>query len=447
MSSAALKRECEKILARLKETANKQADSARKSLEKQTGQILIINRTRFSRNLGQLLPQISGSEGRALRDEIWQTFTTSLKGLERYLSEERKNELRAISIVGKRDNDYIFYVKNYRSAQRAKSQMLKAVIKRVLGNANVGYNEDDLRRVAGSDNKSGAQIGHAETLNGSQIGYAASTARGAMAKQMVEGSSLGMSDKAQLSTIITNFQNTIGFQIDHEQLLDKDGNFNKKYVPILSWQTALSNQDLSQLEQAAIKGLVDSLQDIANLESSTTLKNAVAQIALYNIGGKKRKNKKVTGTAKSKINEKSSAKSSKKTGSKKSTRVMRDSTVPSDIMGTRASATVPSLGYLIAIFNEQLPRTVAKNMGAPRLQNRTGRFAQSVRVSDIAITPQGYPSVGYTYQLNPYQTFEPGYRQGYKQGAPDRDPRKLIDVSIREIATQFAMGRFYTRRV
>ena len=30
---------------------------------------------------------------------------------------------------------------------------------------------------------------------------------------------------------------------------------------------------------------------------------------------------------------------------------------------------------------------------------------------------------------------------------PERDPRKLIDRSIREIATKLAIGRFFTRRV
>ena len=82
-------------------------------------------------------------------------------------------------------------------------------------------------------------------------------------------------------------------------------------------------------------------------------------------------------------------------------------------------------------------------MGAPALVNRTGRFASSVRVTDVAITPKGFPSIGYTYQLGPYQTFEPGYAQG----STDRDPRTLIDKSIREIAASMAIGRFYTRRV
>lgn len=98
---------------------------------------------------------------------------------------------------------------------------------------------------------------------------------------------------------------------------------------------------------------------------------------------------------------------------------------------------------LIAILNEQLPNTVAKNMGSPRLNYRTGRFASSVNVTDIALTAKGFPSIGYTYMRYPYETFEPGNLQG----SVDRDPRKLIDVSIREIAAQFAIGRFYTRRV
>ena len=59
------------------------------------------------------------------------------------------------------------------------------------------------------------------------------------------------------------------------------------------------------------------------------------------------------------------------------------------------------------------------------------------------MTPQGFPSIGYTYEKNPYQTFE----IGYSQGSQERDPRRLIEVSIREIAAEMAIGRLYTRRV
>lgn len=100
---------------------------------------------------------------------------------------------------------------------------------------------------------------------------------------------------------------------------------------------------------------------------------------------------------------------------------------------------------LLASINKELPETVRKNMNSPSLQNQTGRFADSVRATDIMATNKGFPSIGYTYQRDPYQVFEDG------AGAPpwangQRDPRSLIDKSIREIAAEFAVGRFYTRR-
>jgi hypothetical protein len=100
---------------------------------------------------------------------------------------------------------------------------------------------------------------------------------------------------------------------------------------------------------------------------------------------------------------------------------------------------------LMALINAKLPQTVAKNMGAPRLENRTGTFASSVRVTEVTQTAKGFPSVGYTYEKQPYGVFE--RTSGSRFASADRDPRDLIDLSIREIAQQMAIGRFYTRRV
>lgn len=97
---------------------------------------------------------------------------------------------------------------------------------------------------------------------------------------------------------------------------------------------------------------------------------------------------------------------------------------------------------LYAALNAKINSVVAKNMEFPALQYQTGRFAESVRITDVSKTPQGFASVGYTYQKYPYQTFEPGFAQG----SVERDPRKLIDGSIREIAAQMVTGRLYTRR-
>ena len=103
-------------------------------------------------------------------------------------------------------------------------------------------------------------------------------------------------------------------------------------------------------------------------------------------------------------------------------------------------------GNLLALLNEKLPEHVAKNMGLPGLQNQTGRFASSVRATDVVQTAKGFPSIGYTYQKNPYQVFEMGTGDS-RWATNDRDPRKLIDRSVREIAAQFVVGRLYTRRV
>jgi len=104
-----------------------------------------------------------------------------------------------------------------------------------------------------------------------------------------------------------------------------------------------------------------------------------------------------------------------------------------------------SLYTVLALINDKLPETVRKNMGPPRLENQTGRFANSVKMTDVIQTPQGFPSFGYTYRKDPYEVYEKS--SGSRFANTDRDPRDLIDASIREIAAGYALGRFYTRRV
>jgi len=103
-----------------------------------------------------------------------------------------------------------------------------------------------------------------------------------------------------------------------------------------------------------------------------------------------------------------------------------------------------SLYTVMALINDKLPETVRGNMGAPRLENQTGKFADSVRITDVVQTPQGMPSFGYTYEKSPYSVFESS--SGSRFASIPRDPRRLIDASIREIAAGYALGRFYTRR-
>jgi len=105
-----------------------------------------------------------------------------------------------------------------------------------------------------------------------------------------------------------------------------------------------------------------------------------------------------------------------------------------------------SLFSIMAMINQKLPQTVRKNMISPRLENRTGRFANSAKITEVTRTAQGFPSFGYTYAKDPYQVYESGVGKApWEDG--QRDPRQLIDASIREIAANLALGRFYTRRV
>ena len=104
-----------------------------------------------------------------------------------------------------------------------------------------------------------------------------------------------------------------------------------------------------------------------------------------------------------------------------------------------------SLANILGVLNNQLPKTVANNMGSPRLENQTGRFAQSVRAIDVTTTAQGFPSIGYTYMKERYGPYES--TSGTRFSDVDRDPRPLIDQSIREIVIGFGLGRLYTRRL
>ena len=83
-------------------------------------------------------------------------------------------------------------------------------------------------------------------------------------------------------------------------------------------------------------------------------------------------------------------------------------------------------------------------MGDPRLNYQTGRFAASVEPLNVTRTkPNGPLNVSYRYQTSPYQVFE----RGGKMYKPERDPRDLISLSIREIAAEIKLTEVATRRI
>lgn len=96
-----------------------------------------------------------------------------------------------------------------------------------------------------------------------------------------------------------------------------------------------------------------------------------------------------------------------------------------------------SLTSLQILLNQRLHDQIKSNMGSPRLNYKTGRFAKSAEVTSLSVSRQGMITAFYTYMKYPYQTFEPGYEQGSIQ----RNPKELISRSIREIATGIVGNR------
>ena len=100
---------------------------------------------------------------------------------------------------------------------------------------------------------------------------------------------------------------------------------------------------------------------------------------------------------------------------------------------------------IVALINQRLPNIVRKNMNPPALQNQTGRLANSVRLVDVLQTRSGFLSFGYNYQKTPYQVFEVG--EGAAPWATrERDPRRLIGGTIREIAVELTGNKFIRTR-
>jgi hypothetical protein len=90
------------------------------------------------------------------------------------------------------------------------------------------------------------------------------------------------------------------------------------------------------------------------------------------------------------------------------------------------------------LLQAQITEQVKDNMGeGGSLVNRTGRFAESVTITNVAQTRQGSLTAFYNYMKYPYQTFE----RGFKQGSTRRDPRLLIHKSIREIAQKLVHNK------
>lgn len=259
------------------------------------------------------------------------------------------------------------------------------------------------------------------------------------------------------------YDDIVSLTINYEQVVTSTGEVSATYVPFIRYQDKYSNRVTDKAREKQIKDLIEDFfkkvdaGEIAAMEGSSSLRDKVFSAAVSNfidIKVDKGKGQKVTvklekkvDPKKVKLKTKGRAESKNKNTSKQGG-IKNRKAQPAKVSGgrrVRATQSTLNMNTLMGIINSRLTDMVISNMGPPRLQNRTGAFASSVRVTEITQTPQGFPSIGYTYDKSPYQVFESN--SGTRFSSLERDPRQLIDASIREIAQQLAIGRLYTRRI
>lgn len=101
---------------------------------------------------------------------------------------------------------------------------------------------------------------------------------------------------------------------------------------------------------------------------------------------------------------------------------------------------------LIPLLNASLSPAVKSQMIKPSLVNRTGTFADSVKVVNITRTPQGFLLLDYDYDRRPYDIFDPVLGAA-PWNTPARDPKKIINRALRVVAKGIIKERFYNRRI
>jgi len=99
--------------------------------------------------------------------------------------------------------------------------------------------------------------------------------------------------------------------------------------------------------------------------------------------------------------------------------------------------TFTSLTSLEVLIRAALPPVLLKNMRRPNLINRTSRFRDSIELNSLSRSRDGSITAFLSYMKYPYATFEKGGKQGQKGYYPTR----LIDHSVREIASKLVTER------
>lgn len=313
----------------------------------------------------------------------------------------------------------------------------------------------DSKSIDGSNNKTGWQLGHGDA------GYAVSSMtaiRGlgvlARSDKFLKGTESAQSEVESLRANVLaeylkiissepiSIDSSIKAEVESDLWVDAKGTLRKTNTYVLTFQSALENQQAAPAERAALDKVRKYIEkqyigahNILKEHGGGTAEEALEGVIDY-----------VISKSVKKVKVASKGKSSYKHNHKASSTVKRKiSAQVSSVSASKAKtvATPKSSVNIVSLLNSKLPDEIRKRMTYPRLRYRTGRFSQSVKVLAQNDLKTG-TSFSYTYQKDPYQLFEPGRS---RLATPDRNPRNIIDESIRSIAAKQMAGRFFTRRV
>jgi hypothetical protein len=248
------------------------------------------------------------------------------------------------------------------------------------------------------------------------------------------------SNKALKLDVIYNTSLTKEIRVDSDQVL-------AEYVFSLKLGSAKSNNDSSALEGAAgdafRKTVVEDARNFLQEQGITTISNIVVDHLLKDLTldfkGKKG-GKTVIRSAESKTGQ-------IKDGTYIDVNKNNQGILPTAPVMAKPEARVePTDLDIKRLLSAKLTEEIRRRMTYPRLVYRTGRFAASVDIIGLTKDSTGTTTLSYTYDKDPYQIFEPGV------GKPPwatraRDPRGIIEDSIREIAVGIIDTKFNLRRV
>ena len=251
----------------------------------------------------------------------------------------------------------------------------------------------------------------------------------------------------------------LGMTYEEYKDISKSRNQSRLNVESMTPMPAGVNKSMEEgFERAAIKGMKAELNNIADKKGIEYIEvdGSLSSVGMWQ--------EIIAASLLGKTVPKYRTRKALKRGGKKTKKTSRNVKTPKGTKGKRATSQVEKAKFrtqlrnaggqyasptaLRALLNKKLPNKLIENMGQPSLENITGRFAQSARVVNITHGKNiKVPTIQYTYDTDPYQVFEMGGKGDSRWATQARDPRFIIDNTIREIAAEMMITKFNTQRL